>query len=138
VPSLQVVVGAGGARVEAGGPARLMVVAPAAEPSSPPPPPAPVARVVVSDADFVALSSAIAGANFSSDQIGILRSAVRDRWFTVAQVGALLDEFTHSSDKVEAAGLLAPHTVDPQNAYQLDAHLSFSSDRDAVRKLYNR
>jgi hypothetical protein len=68
----------------------------------------------------------------------VLRGAVSDRWFTIAQIGGLLDLFAHSSDKLEAAGMLAPRTIDPQNAYKLEERLTFSSDKAAVRRLYAR
>jgi hypothetical protein len=34
--------------------------------------------------------------------------------------------------------MLAPRTIDPQNAYKLEERLTFSSDKAAVRRLYAR
>lgn len=94
--------------------------------------------MAVSAAELASIADAIEAASFSSDKLGVLRGAASDRWFTIAQIGGLLDIFAHSSDKLEAAGLLAPRTVDPQNAYELEERLTFSSDKAAVRRLYAR
>lgn len=113
---------------------RVEAIAPA-----PPPPPAPPAGpIAVNERDFAAIVAGVKGQTFSSDQLGVLKGASRDRWFTIEQVGTILDLFTHSSDKVEAARLLAPRVVDPQNAWKLDAKLTFSSDKEAVRALFGR
>ncbi|MDP2315743.1 MAG: DUF4476 domain-containing protein [Pseudomonadota bacterium] len=99
----------------------------------PPPPPAPP---VMSDREFTALVAAVKGEAFSSDQLGIVRSAARSSYFTIAQVGVVLDQLAHSSDKIEAATILAPRVIDRQNAWKLNEHLTFSSDKEAVRKLF--
>jgi hypothetical protein len=104
----------------------------------PPPPPVEKGLVAVDGAELASIRDAIEAASFSSDKLGVLRGAVSDRWFTIAQIGGLLDLFAHSSDKLEAAGMLAPRTIDPQNAYKLEERLTFSSDKAAVRRLYAR
>lgn len=107
-------------------------------PPPPPPPPPPTGPIATSPSDFSAIVAAVKGQSFSSDQLGVLKSAIRERWFTIDQVGSVLDVFVHSSDKVEAAKLLAPRTLDPQNSWKLDAHLTYSSDKEEVRALFER
>ncbi len=134
--ALNVVVGAQGAsgvREEGS-----VVVVLGAERPAPPAAVPPPSAVAVTATELASIIGAIDAAAFSSDKIGALRGVVGDRWFTIVQVGALLDRFAHSSDKVEAAWLLAPRTVDPLNAYLLEEHLAFSSDKAAVRRLCAR
>jgi len=99
-------------------------------------PPPPARPSPMSERDFTSFVSAVKAESFGSDQIGVIQSVVRANWFTVAQVGVVLDQLTHSSEKVEAATLLAPRVIDAENAYKLNEHLTFSSDKEAVRALF--
>ncbi|MBK7757768.1 MAG: DUF4476 domain-containing protein [Deltaproteobacteria bacterium] len=78
---------------------------------------------------------AVDDAPFSDDQLGLLKIAASG-YFTCAQVGALIDQISFSADKVEAVQILRPHIVDPENAYTLNEHLSFSDDRRKVMAMF--
>jgi hypothetical protein len=106
----------------------LVNVAPAAT--------APTSPKAIDEAEFAPILARVAAESFSSDQLTLLRSAAKDRYFTIDQLGRVLDAFAHSSDKIEAAKIVAPRVVDPRNAYQLDAHLTFSSDKEAIHRLF--
>lgn len=86
--------------------------------------------------DLDRLIAAMKAASFSSDQLALVSGAARDRAVTVAQVGAVMDTLTHGSDKVEAARILAPNVTDRQNAWQLESHLTFSTDKEALRAVF--
>jgi hypothetical protein len=106
------------------------VVGPA--PSLPLPP---VGPQPLDDQSFNNLVKAVDDAPFSDDQLGLLKIA-SSGYFTCAQVGALIDQISFSADKVEAVQILRPHIVDPQNAYLLNEHLSFSDDRRKVMAMF--
>jgi hypothetical protein len=99
-------------------------------------PPPPVGPLPMNDRDFTSFAAAVKAETFSSDQMGVIQSVVGTNWFTIAQVGVVLDQLSHTSDKVEAVTLLAPRVLDPENAYKLNEHLTFSSDKEAVRALF--
>ncbi len=111
----------------------VVSVAPPAVVVAPPPPRAPV---VMNDRDFTAFVAAVKAEAFSADQLRVVEGVARSNTFTIAQVGVVLDQLPHSSDKVAAAGLLAPKVVDPENAWKLAEHLTFSGDKEAVAKLF--
>lgn len=85
---------------------------------------------------FGGLLASVQGASFSSDKLNIVKAAAGANHFTIAQVGKLMDACSHSSDKVKIAEALRARVVDPKNAFQLSNHLTFSSDKDKVMKLF--
>ncbi len=97
------------------------------------PPPGPVA---MDAASFGKLRSAVSDESFSSDKVDLVKSAASRNHFTIEQVGALIEEAVHSSDKVEIAEILAPKVIDPENAFLLNEHLTHSSDKEEVQKLF--
>ncbi|MES2642989.1 MAG: DUF4476 domain-containing protein [Myxococcota bacterium] len=111
-------------------------------PAPPPPavvvvrPPEPVRPSVMNDRDFTGFVAAVKGEAFSSDQLGVIQGVARTNSFTIAQVGVVIDQLPHASDKVAAIKVMAPKVVDRENAWKLNEHLTFSSDKDTVRKLF--
>lgn len=90
-------------------------------------------------ADFAALLSAVQDEDFSSDKLGVLRSAVDGgAYFSCAQVGQLVDALDMSSDKVEVVQLTRARLVDPNNGFTLLKRFTFSSDKEKVRALLGR
>lgn len=85
---------------------------------------------------FSALVRSVDDATFSSDKIKQVQIAAGSNHFTIAQVGALMDTCAHSSDKVKIARILHARVVDKKNAFQLGNHLTFSSDKDKVLRLF--
>ncbi len=98
--------------------------------------PARPAAVAMDAASFESLRSAVANESFSSDQISMIQTAASRNHFTCAQLGKLMDEGSQGSTKVAFAKAIVPNVVDPGNAHLLSAHLSFSSDKDAVQALF--
>lgn len=119
----------------------LVSISPPPPPAPPPvvtkpvpaPPPAPVA---MASSEFSGFVAAVKKESFSSDQLALIETVAKRNWFTIAQVGAVLDTLPHSSDKVAAARILAPKVIDRENAWKLNEHLTFSSDKDAVQALF--
>ncbi|MCB9741200.1 MAG: DUF4476 domain-containing protein [Alphaproteobacteria bacterium] len=73
---------------------------------------------------------------FGDDKMALLMAASGDWVFTIDQVGRAMDAMTFSSEKVEVARLLRPRVIDPENAWSLNAHLTFSSDKREVQAMY--
>jgi hypothetical protein len=101
-----------------------------------PPTEAAPARSAVPAERLTRLVAAIDAASFSADKLAVAGMRGADDYYTVAQLGRVMDAFSHGSDKVAVARMLAPYVLDPENAFALDAHLTFSSDRATVRALF--
>lgn len=94
----------------------------------------PTGPVAVSPEEFSRIRSAVAAESFSDDQLAVLRSASQGRRFTSAQVSTLMRQFSFSDDRIEAAVMLYPRVADPQNWYTVYDALTFSSDKEELRK----
>jgi len=105
---------------------------PDTEPAPAPPASSPTE---MADSDFSALTAAIDAESFSQTRLGVLEAVLPDAWFTVAQVGALVDLFSFSADKVKVVELARGNMVDPKNGFKLLSHFTFSADKEAVKKL---
>lgn len=117
-------------------PAVVVVPSPGIRPPHPPPPPVIYGPRPMEAERFAMLISAVDHEPFSDDKLDIIQSAARNELFTIAQLGRLMDELAFSSDRVEAARLLRPRIIDPENAWMLSEHLVFSSDKEAVQRLF--
>lgn len=100
-------------------------------PGPPPPPPGPVP---VDPAEFAALLAAVKGESFPDDRLQRLRDVVQGRHFVVDQVLQLLRTFDFPDRQVEAAVLLHPHTLDPQDWYRVYDTFTFSTHKDELRR----
>jgi len=85
--------------------------------------------------EFAGLKSSIAAEAFPRNKISVLRTAVAANYFTIAQVGELVDLYTFSKDKVEAVSLTRDRILDRGNAFALFAHFTFNADKQKVRAL---
>lgn len=101
---------------------------------SPARPPVRPAIPVTNDAEFGMILGAVQRASFSDDKLHVLSSAARGRYFTTMQVAQVMGAFSFSSDKVDAASMLYPSVVDPQNWFLIYDHLTFSSDREELAR----
>ena len=118
-------------------PAPVVVVpSPGIRPPHAPRPPVVIAPQPMESTRFSSLLYAVQREPFSDDQLDVIRSAARHELFTIAQLGRLMDELAFSSDRVEAAQILRPRILDPENAWMLNEHLVFSSDKQAVQRLF--
>ena len=97
---------------------------------------APAGPTAMDGSSFAALRTAVANESFSSDQVDLVRTAAAGNWFTIGQVGLLMNEVSFAWDKLAIAEACAPKVVDPGNAYQLNDFLSFSSDKEKVQALF--
>ena len=102
---------------------------------NPPPPAAPQA---MDAARFADLTADIKKAPFADGKLDLVRDAVAHHHFNVDQVVAVMQLIPMSSDKVEAAALMHPRLVDPQDFFKVYKHIPFSGDQDALRARVGR
>ncbi|MCS6914110.1 MAG: DUF4476 domain-containing protein [Myxococcales bacterium] len=110
----------------------------------PPMPPAPMppprssplgAGLPMSEDRFAHLLHQVRSATFERAQLNLLRDAVRSgSWFTCRQIVAIMGLLSFDHTKVEAAALLYPRAVDPQNVADLLSALTFESHRQQLRQ----
>ncbi len=113
-------------------PPQANVVVVANQPPPPPPPTAP-APAGMDGASFAALLQAVKSEAFSQNKLGAIESAASSAFFTVDQVGQLVDVLSFSADKVQAVTLTRARLVDPGNGFKLLNHFPFSGDKEKVR-----
>ncbi|MFT5683546.1 MAG: hypothetical protein ACI8RZ_004478 [Myxococcota bacterium] len=91
--------------------------------------------VATSPQELARIRGAVAAESFSDDQLAVLQAASHGRRFTAAQVMTLMSQFSFSDDRIDAAVMLYPQVVDPQNWYTVYGALTFSSDKAKLRQL---
>lgn len=92
--------------------------------------------VVVSSTELARMIRAVEEATFDSDQLALIATLARHHHFTTAQVARLIDPLAFDDSRVEAIGSLREVIVDPQNAWQLESSLTFSSSKEELRSLF--
>ncbi len=88
----------------------------------------------MADAAFNQLVSAVRGASFDDDKVGVVRDAARLNWFTTNQIAALMGMLSFDEGKIEVAVAAFGHAVDPQNSFVLYKKLAFDDSREKLRK----
>jgi hypothetical protein len=91
----------------------------------------------MAEGDFAALVSAVSSEVYGQQKLSVVQSA-KGAYFTVSQVGRLVDEMTYGKDKVQVVALLNDRILDKQNAFQLYGRFTYSSDKEQVKKLLAR
>ncbi len=103
---------------------------------TPPPPPPPQA---LSHERFEQFEARIRQATFAKAQLAAVRDEVSaGALFNCQQVIAVMKIVTFAEPQVEAATLMWPRVVDPQNLPTVLASLTFESQRDKLRKALGR
>jgi len=83
---------------------------------------------------FAALWNTVKQQSFDSNKLNVLKQAANANWFNSAQMASMMDLFSFGAGKVDAAVAMWPHMVDPENLFVLYNKLTFSSDKDNLRK----
>jgi hypothetical protein len=90
----------------------------------------------MAEADFNALVRAVGAETFGQQKCDVVQAASRG-YFTVDQVGRLVDQLTFGADKVKVVSILNTRIIDPQNNYKLYERFTFSSDKEKVKQILN-
>jgi hypothetical protein len=101
----------------------------------PPPVAAPARSQGMSDGDFRGLKSAIEQESFPRTKMNVLTTAASGSYFTVDQVGELVDLFDFPNDKVKVVEVVRARLLDRQNGYRLYSHFDFPNDKERVKQL---
>ena len=88
------------------------------------------------DEALSALISNLNSVSFSDDKLSLIQAAAASNHFTISQTVAILQTLDFSPDKLKALGMLRASIVDPQNAAQLGAVFTFSSDISAAMQMF--
>ncbi len=104
-------------------------------PTPPGPPPTPVGPIPMNPDEFGDFLKAIKKSTYSSDKLALVKDVTKNAWFTTDQVVKVMNEFVYSNEKVQSAAAMYPRVVDQQNWFKVYGALTYSSDRDKLRKL---
>jgi hypothetical protein len=88
----------------------------------------------IRDDDLEVFLTSIENASFGDAKVAMLEEFARSNWFTVEQVGMIVDKLPFGENKVEAILALYSHIVDRENAYRLYEFVTFSDDRELLKK----
>jgi hypothetical protein len=118
---------------------RVKVRNPGPRVRTPRPPPEPVyvaPQPVYAMVDFAAVVEAVNAESFGDAKLDVVRTA--DGFFTVDQLGQLVDLFSFSDEKVEVVAIVKPRLVDPQNAFKLYSRFTFDDDKKRVKAILGK
>ena len=89
----------------------------------------------IRSAEFKNIKTAVNMETFSSDKIKLLNRLIHENCFSTNQISELMKTyFSFDSDRLEFAMMAYESCVDPQNYYQLNNLLSFSSSKDKLNQ----
>lgn len=97
----------------------------------------PVPECVTNDADFKSVLNSVHSKNFPADKMSTLELAAKDRCFTVEQIRKFSLEFSFGDDKLKVFKMLYAKCNDKNNYYKLMDELTFSSEKDELKKFIN-
>jgi hypothetical protein len=89
------------------------------------------------EAEFARILSGLKGQSFDKDKVLFIENLGASRYYTSAQVRALLKEFAFDEGRVKAAVALHPQVLDPENFATVLEVFTFDSGRKAVREKLN-
>lgn len=98
----------------------------------------PAKPAAMTDAAFNQLVSAVRGASFDEDKVGVVKDAARGNHFTANQIATLMGLLAFDEGKIDAAVAAWPRCVDPQNSFVLYKKLAFDDSREQLRKRISR
>jgi hypothetical protein len=88
----------------------------------------------MSEQEFGRIRAALQREWWDDSRQRLLMDVARDRLFSTRQVRQVMDLFTFGDAKVNVAAALYPRVVDPQDFYTLYDALTFSSEKEELRR----
>lgn len=82
--------------------------------------------------DLNNLLNAVNNESFSEDKLKVIQQATKHTCISVSALEALMEEFTHSSDKMMLLKWAWDYTYDIDNFYKLSSSLTFSGDKEEL------
>lgn len=108
---------------------------PFAGPPPYPPTQQPTGPVSMADGQFEALVRAMRAEPHEDRKLAVLQTAAQRNFFSIGQVGALVDLFAFGDGRVGAVRAVRGRIVDPENSFVLYEHFRFESEKEQVRRL---
>jgi hypothetical protein len=102
------------------------------------PQPLPVGPSPMAGHTFKQLVGVVNNESFESAKLEVIKSAASGNYFSVNQVGRILDELTFDSSKVTALELLRPRILDPENGFLLARHFTFTSTKQQAMAMFSK
>ncbi|MCD4829935.1 MAG: DUF4476 domain-containing protein [Candidatus Cloacimonetes bacterium] len=96
------------------------------------------APLAMNGSDFGKLKRNVQSEDFSDDMMGVIEVAVLHHYFSVDQIGQLVQLFDFGDEQVAVVRLLWPRVVDPENGHDLLSLFTYSNEKDAVKGIINQ
>lgn len=98
-------------------------------------PKAPKGPFAMSNKRYKGLVANVKGESFSRGKLGVIRHAAKKHFFSVGQVRTLMGMLSFDRDKLTCVSILRRRIVNADEAYTLASALTFSSNKQKLRKL---
>lgn len=82
--------------------------------------------------DIDKLVEAVASESFGDDKLKVIRQATKQTCLSVSDIEKLIEEFNHSSEKMELLKWAWDYTYDIDNFYKLSSSMTFSGDKEEL------
>lgn len=89
----------------------------------------------ISSAAFQSLVNQIKDEDFSDDQLNLISSAVKNNYFTVGQIGIILECLDMEDTRLSALSTLWEHVIDTENGFKLLSKFSFSDNKEKAKEI---
>jgi len=89
----------------------------------------------ISSAAFQSLVNQIKDEDFSDDQLNLISSAVKNNYFTVEQIGIILECLDMEDTRLSALSTLWEHVIDTENGFKLLSKFSFSDNKEKAKEI---
>lgn len=99
---------------------------------------APSEKRAMDSSSFMRLVDNIRSESFSDDQLRYIRTASRNHYFSVNQIGQLIDLFDFSEEKIDCLRITYVRVVDDENGFDLINKFIYDADKEAAEEIINQ
>ena len=92
----------------------------------------------MSESEFKQLMSNVEDESFADDQTSVVRIAAKSKYFTIDQLGRLLELFSFADDKINIVQIVYPRIVDKDNSHNLLKAFTYSDDKQRVEQIISQ
>jgi hypothetical protein len=98
----------------------------------------PVINKAMDAASFSRLMNQIEDEGFADDQMRYIRTASSKHYFSVSQVGQLIDLFSFSEEKIDCLRVTYPKVVDKDNGFNLIGKFTYADEKEDAEQIINQ
>ncbi len=92
----------------------------------------------MNESEFKQLLANVDDESFADDQTSVLRIAAKSKYFTIDQLGRLLELFSFADDKINIVQIVYPKIVDKDNSHNLLKAFTYSDDKQRVEQIISQ